>query len=95
MYLGKIVEVAETMELFENPMHPYTKALLSAIPTLGRKEEKKRIILKGTVPTPIDPPKGCRFHTRCFMKKGRICEVEEPSYTFVGDDHRVCCHLFS
>jgi len=94
MYLGKIVEVAETMELFENPMHPYTMALLSAVPTVAKEKGKERIILKGTVPTPIDPPKGCRFHTRCFMKKGRVCEVEEPPLTFVGDDHRVCCHLF-
>lgn len=94
MYLGKIVEIAETMELFENPVHPYTKALLSAIPTVGRKKEKERIILRGTVPTPIDPPNGCRFHTRCFMKKGKVCEVEEPPYTLVGNDHHVCCHLF-
>lgn len=94
MYLGKIVEIAATMELFENPVHPYTKALLSAVPTVGSKKEKERIILKGTVPTPIDPPKGCRFHTRCFMKKGKVCEVEEPPYTLLGDDHHVCCHLF-
>ncbi len=93
MYLGKIVEIAETMELFENPLHPYTRALLSAIPTVA-KQEKQRIILKGTVPTPINPPEGCRFHTRCFMKKGKICEVEEPVWVSRGDDHSVCCHLF-
>ena len=95
MYLGKIVEVAETMELFDNPLHPYTKALLSAVPTVEAKEGKKRIILEGTVPTPIDPPRGCRFHTRCFMKQGKICETEAPSLTSVRDGHFVCCHLFS
>jgi oligopeptide/dipeptide ABC transporter ATP-binding protein len=93
MYLGKIVEIAETMELFENPLHPYTRALLSAIPTVA-KQEKQRIILKGSVPTPIDPPEGCRFHTRCFMKKGKICEVEEPVWVSAGNGHSVCCHLF-
>ena len=94
MYLGKIVEIAETMELFENPRHPYTVALLSAVPTIAR-QGKKRIILKGTVPTPINPPKGCRCHTRCFMKKGKICEAEEPARASIGGDHYVCCHLFS
>ncbi len=93
MYLGKIVEIAQTMELFENPLHPYTEALLSAIPAVA-KQENKRIILKGTVPTPIDPPKGCSFHTRCFMKKGRICELEEPVWASAGDGHYVCCHLY-
>ncbi len=93
MYLGKIVETAGTMELFEDPLHPYTRALLSAIPTVA-KQEKKRIILKGTVPTPIDPPKGCSFHTRCFMKKGKICELEEPVWASASDGHYVCCHLY-
>ena len=93
MYLGKIVEIAETMELFENPLHPYTRALLSAIPTVAS-QEKKRIILKGTVPTPIDSTKGCGFHTRCFMKKGKICETDEPVLASTGGGHCVCCHLF-
>lgn len=94
MYLGKLVEIAETMELFENPLHPYTRALLSAVPTLA-KEGKKRVILKGAVPTPINPPRGCSFHTRCFMKKGRVCELEEPVWASTGNEHYVCCHLFA
>lgn len=95
MYLGKLVEIADTFGLFERPLHPYTKALLSAIPAIGKKEGKKRVILKGTVPTPIDPPKGCRFHTRCFAKVGRICEAEEPTWVSVADGHRLRCHLFT
>lgn len=95
MYLGKIVEVAETVELFENPLHPYTKALLSAIPGVGMKKREKRIILKGAVPTPIDPPQGCRFHPRCFVKKGKICDLKEPTRIPMGNSHYVYCHLFS
>ena len=84
--------VAEIMELFENPLHPYTKALLSAVPAVERKE---RIILEGTGPIPIGPPRGCRFHTRCFIKQGKICETEAPHLASVRDGHFVCCHLFS
>ncbi|KKM10176.1 peptide ABC transporter ATPase [Clostridiales bacterium PH28_bin88] len=94
MYLGKIVEVAETAKLFERPLHPYTQALLSAIPVVERGSRKERIILSGTVPSPIDPPKGCRFHTRCFMKKGQVCETQEPSLADAGSSHRVACHLY-
>jgi len=74
--LNPPLTVAEIMELFANPLHPYTKMLLSAVPTVETKEGKKRIILEGTVSTPIDPPRGCRFRTRCFMKQGKICETE-------------------
>jgi oligopeptide/dipeptide ABC transporter ATP-binding protein len=94
MYLGKIVEVAKTDELFAHPLHPYTQALLAAVPIVDKKYRRKRIILKGTVPSPIDPPPGCRFHPRCFAKKGKICETEEPSLV-VSDGHQVVCHLFS
>ncbi|MEA2022292.1 MAG: ABC transporter ATP-binding protein, partial [Candidatus Caldatribacteriota bacterium] len=81
MYLGKIMEIASTDELFQSPYHPYTQALLSAIPALGRKgiHKKKRILLKGRVPTPIDLPPGCPFQTRCFAKVGKICEEKMPS----------------
>lgn len=93
MYLGKIVEVAKTDELFAHPLHPYTQALLAAVPMVDKKYRRKRIILKGTVPSPIDPPPGCRFHPRCFAKKGKICETEKPSFVASGG-HQVACHLF-
>lgn len=93
MYLGKIVEISDTQSLFENPQHPYTRALLSAIPSMNFEEEKKeRIILKGDVPSPIDPPKGCRFHTRCPFKMDR-CAIEEPVLTSVSNGQQVACHL--
>jgi len=93
MYLGKIVEVAKTDELFANALHPYTQALLAAVPIVDKQYRRKRIILEGTVPSPIDPPSGCRFHPRCFAKKGKICETEEPSLV-VSNGHQVACHLF-
>jgi oligopeptide/dipeptide ABC transporter ATP-binding protein len=93
MYLGKIVEISDTQSLFENPQHPYTRALLSAIPSMNFEEEKKeRIILKGDVPSPIDPPKGCRFHTRCPYKMER-CVLEEPVLNTVSNGQQVACHL--
>ena len=77
MYLGQIVELADTDTLYENPLHPYTQALLSAIPSVDASRQAKRILLEGTVPTPIDPPKGCRFHPRCRYRMP-ICEQEQP-----------------
>ena len=94
MYLGKMVEMAKTRDLFENPLHPYTRALLSAIPWVGKGERQSRIILEGTPPSPIHPPAGCRFHTRCFLKKGKVCETDEPEYRFSEEDHQVACHLY-
>jgi oligopeptide transport system ATP-binding protein len=92
MYLGKIVESAKTDALFENPLHPYTQALLSAIPVPDPEHKCCRIILEGDVPTPINPPSGCRFHTRCRYKMP-ICETEEPILRDIGDEHFVSCHL--
>ncbi|RAV19649.1 ABC transporter ATP-binding protein [Paenibacillus contaminans] len=92
MYLGKIVEIADKKSLFENPQHPYTKALLSAIPTPDRKEKRERILLKGDIPSPIDPPQGCRFHTRCPLAVD-ACRSQTPELRQVGDEHRVACHL--
>ena len=94
MYLGKIMEIAPTQELFQSPCHPYTQALLSAIPALGKKgiPRKKRILLTGRVPTPIDLPPGCPFQTRCFAKVGKICEEEMPSLFEVSEGHKVACH---
>lgn len=94
MYLGKIVEISETLELFNNSLHPYTKALLSAIPRVDKRKRQDRIILEGIVPTPVNIPSGCRFKTRCFMKKGRICDIEEPELIDVANGHKVACHLY-
>ena len=94
MYLGKIVEEGPTDALFAGPKHPYTQALLAAIPKVDKAARRERIILEGTVPSPIDPPSGCRFHPRCFAKIGAICENEEPIFTQVGDGQRVACHLY-
>jgi oligopeptide transport system ATP-binding protein len=92
MYLGKIVELADKKELFQTPLHPYTEALLSAVPSLqsGRKE---RILLTGDVPSPIAPPSGCRFHTRCH-KVLPICNREEPQLKELQPGHHVACHLY-
>jgi oligopeptide/dipeptide ABC transporter ATP-binding protein len=93
MYLGHIVEKAETQPLFDNPLHPYTRALLAAIPVVDKATRRKHIILEGTVPSPIDPPPGCPFHTRCFAKKGLECENEYPPQ-FEVEGHSVACWLY-
>lgn len=95
MYLGKMTEYGETEDIFKNPMHPYTKALLSVTPQLDPKRKTKKIILKGEIPSPIDPPVGCGFHTRCIEKIGRICEEEFPQSKEMEKGHFVACHLYS
>jgi len=92
MYLGKIVELADTASLFRQPLHPYTEALLSAVPVPEPGAATKRIILKGDVPSPINPPTGCRFHTRCPYAFDR-CSVEEPAMLEAAPGHHVACHL--
>ncbi len=96
MYLGKIVEVAETQELYTNPLHPYTQALLSAVPVPDPKVEqhRKRIILKGDVPTPINPPKGCNFNTRCPVAVD-VCYGDDPVLEEVLPEHWVACYRVS
>ncbi|MEG0385356.1 ABC transporter ATP-binding protein [Solibacillus cecembensis] len=94
MYLGKIVEIADKTSLFENPQHPYTKALLSAIPVPDPDAVKNRIVLKGDVPSPIDPPAGCRFHTRCPFATDK-CRTEEPllrTTSAMKGEHEAACH---
>jgi peptide/nickel transport system ATP-binding protein len=92
MYLGKIVELAETEELFLRPKHPYTEALLSAVPVPDPDYQAERIILQGDVPSPVNPPKGCRFHPRCSYAKD-ICGKEAPELRDLGGEHFVACHF--
>jgi peptide/nickel transport system ATP-binding protein len=92
MYLGKIVEIAPKRNIFAAPKHPYTKALLSAVPVPEPGAARQRIILKGDVPSPINPPKGCRFHTRCPYAYER-CRMEEPELRPTQDGHFAACHL--
>ena len=92
MYLGKIVELTDRRALFAQPHHPYTRALLSAVPVPDPLAKRQRIILKGDVPSPINPPSGCRFHTRCPYAFDR-CRSEEPILRSVGDNHLSACHL--
>ncbi|MFJ5724158.1 ABC transporter ATP-binding protein [Streptomyces sp. NPDC093149] len=94
MYLGKIVELADRESLYKAPMHPYTKALLSAVPIPDpkrRSAKSERILLKGDVPSPISPPSGCRFHTRCW-KATEVCKTQEPPLVALKTGHQVACH---
>ncbi len=91
MYLGKIVELADRNELFLNPLHPYTQALMSAIPVPDPHLKRERIILKGDVPSPLNPPSGCRFHPRCRFAT-EICSLEEPLMRELKTKHYVACH---
>jgi len=93
MYLGKVAELASTPELFHNPLHPYTIALLSSIPIPDPTIKRKQILLTGDVPSPVNPPAGCRFHPRCY-KVMDICSKEEPKLMEVNKGHFVACHLF-
>ena len=92
MYLGKIAEVAPRRSIFAAPKHPYTKALLSAVPVPEPGSGRQRIILRGDVPSPTNPPKGCRFHTRCPYAFAR-CRTEEPELRLLEDGHFAACHL--
>jgi peptide/nickel transport system ATP-binding protein len=93
MYLGWLVDVGTAEAVFEPPHHPYTEALASAIPTLDLEAPRPRIKLKGTLPSPADPPTGCRFHTRCPRYLGEICHTQEPPWQRDGDGHVYRCHI--
>ncbi|MGE5673278.1 MAG: ABC transporter ATP-binding protein [Mycobacterium leprae] len=95
MYLGKMMEISPSNELYSNPLHPYTEALMSAIPIPDPTLRRERIVLEGDVPSPVNPPKGCRFHTRCryAAQMGEICKTVEPPMIDVGHDHWVACHM--
>jgi len=90
MYLGKIVEYSDTVEIFKNPVHPYSKALLGSVPIPDPTKRKERAPLKGEVPSPINPPSGCRFHPRCPLAMDK-CRKEEPILTDIGKSHYVAC----
>jgi peptide/nickel transport system ATP-binding protein len=97
MYLGKLVEVATTDDLYATPQHPYSVALLSAIPVADPRVKKRRLVLRGDVPSPANPPSGCRFHTRCWLRE-RLgnpaeCSTTEPVLKKVADGHIVACHF--
>jgi peptide/nickel transport system ATP-binding protein len=93
MYLGTIAEQGTTDEVFSPPYHPYTEALLSAIPIADTSVEKKHIVLEGDIPSAVNPPSGCPFQTRCPRKIGRICEVEAPPIREFGRGHKIACHI--
>lgn len=93
MYLGSLVETGSKKDIFKDPLHPYTKALFSAIPVPDPDYKMNRIILEGSIPSPANPPKGCKFHTRCRHCFDR-CKVEDPAPKDMGNGHVVCCHLY-
>jgi peptide/nickel transport system ATP-binding protein/oligopeptide transport system ATP-binding protein len=92
MYLGNIIEIATYSELYESAMHPYTQALLSSIPQVGTTSKDDRILLKGDVPNPANPPSGCKFHTRCPIASEK-CKLAAPELKELKDRHFVACHL--
>jgi len=96
MYLGKLVELADVIELYKKPRHPYTIALLSAVPNPDPRIRKKRLVLAGDVPSPANPPSGCRFHTRCWLRERlgnpENCVTDDPPFRDIGEGHRVACH---
>jgi len=97
MYLGKMTEVADVQTLYANPRHPYTIALLSAVPDPDPRRRKERLVLKGDVPSPTAPPSGCRFHTRCWLRERlgnpERCTTEDPEFRVIGSGHQVACHF--
>jgi oligopeptide transport system ATP-binding protein len=95
MYLGRVVEIASARELYTSPLHPYTEALLSAVPVPDPKAKRVRVLLEGEVPNPINPPSGCPFHPRCPIRKMPLCGAERPVLKQTTNGHLVACHLRS
>jgi peptide/nickel transport system ATP-binding protein/oligopeptide transport system ATP-binding protein len=95
MYLGQLAEVASTEQIFDDPKHPYTRALMSAVPEASAEAMTDRILLDGDVPSPENPPSGCRFHTRCQEYIGEVCEEEEPAFVETGDGRYCSCHHYT
>jgi peptide/nickel transport system ATP-binding protein len=95
MYLGKIMEKGYTEDIIYEPLHPYTKALMAAVPVPDPESKRAEVVIKGEIPSPINPPSGCRFHTRCPQYIGDICRLTEPKLFHVGKDRYVACHLYS
>jgi peptide/nickel transport system ATP-binding protein len=95
MYLGKIMEMGDTEKVVFEPLHPYTKALIEAVPVPDPTARRVETVIKGEIPSPVNPPSGCRFHTRCPSYIGDICRNKEPEIIDVGDNHIVACHLYS
>jgi len=93
MYLGKVVEIADSAKIYREAKHPYTRALLSAVPMPDTSRKKERIVLQGDVPSPVNPPSGCTFHPRCSYREA-ICDRTEPPLDFGADGHGVACHVF-
>ncbi len=94
MYLGKIVEMATTDDIVKEPLQPYTRALIGAVPVPDPTAKRIEVVIKGEIPSPVNPPSGCRFHTRCPNYIGDICRTKEPQLIEVGKDHIVACHLY-
>jgi peptide/nickel transport system ATP-binding protein len=95
MYLGKIMELGTTDQVISETMHPYTKALIAAVPVPDPTSKRIEVVIKGEIPSPVNPPSGCRFHTRCPSYIGDICRQKEPPLADMGDGHLVACHLYS
>jgi oligopeptide transport system ATP-binding protein len=95
MYLGRVVEIASAYDLYTNPLHPYTEALLSAVPVPDPKVKRARVLLEGEVPNPVNPPSGCPFHPRCPIRQMPLCGAERPELKQTANGHQVACHLRS
>jgi oligopeptide/dipeptide ABC transporter ATP-binding protein len=94
MYLGRIMEMGNINQVIGEPLHPYTQALMVAVPIPDPTAKRIEVVIKGEIPSPVNPPSGCRFHTRCPAYMGDICRTEEPELVDVGNGHLVSCHLY-